>query len=57
MFAGDKNALERIKMCEDCRVIVQFEGGQPMAGGERPLTRTTDDYLRSREAGEDDEED
>ena len=57
MFAGDDGALERIKMCEDCRVVVQFEGSHPMAGGERPLTRTTEDYLRAREEGREDEDD
>lgn len=51
MFS-DPAALERIKMCEDCRVIVQFENGNnPFAGKARPLTRTTDDYLREREEG------
>jgi len=45
----DSAAVDRIKMCEDCRVVVQFEASDPMAGGERPLPRTTDDYLRERE--------
>jgi ferredoxin len=46
----DSAAVERIKMCEDCRVIVQFEAeGDPFALGPRPKTRTTDDYLRERE--------
>ncbi len=45
----DGAAIERIKMCQDCRVISQFEDeSQPMAGAERPLVRTTDDYLRER---------
>ncbi|MBU0723668.1 MAG: 4Fe-4S binding protein [Alphaproteobacteria bacterium] len=52
MFA-DPAALERIKMCQDCRVIAQFEGpANPMAGKPRPLTRTTDDYLRERDEAE-----
>jgi ferredoxin len=43
-------AVERIKMCEDCRVIVQFEAkDNPLAGADRPNPRTTDDYLRERE--------
>jgi ferredoxin len=46
----DSGAIDRLKMCDDCRVIVQFEvEGNPFAGGPRPKTRTTDDYLRERE--------
>ncbi len=48
MFASN-DAVERIMMCEDCRVVVQFEVGNPMAGAPRPRTRTTDDYLRERD--------
>jgi ferredoxin len=49
MFAS-KEAAERIKMCNDCRVIAQFEAkDEPFAGAERPRTRTTDDDLRERE--------
>lgn len=47
MFAGD--ALKRIKMCDDCRVMVQFDQPNPLAGPPRPATRTTQDYLRERE--------
>jgi ferredoxin len=48
MFAG--GAVERIRMCEDCRVVVQFDQpGNPMAAGTVPRTRTTEDYLRERE--------
>jgi hypothetical protein len=39
-------------MCEDCRVVVQFDATGPMAGPDRPLPRTTDDYLREREIEE-----
>ncbi len=46
---GSNEAVERIMMCEDCRVVVQFETPNPMAGGERPRTRTTEDDLRERE--------
>lgn len=47
-------AVDRIKMCEDCRVIVQFEAkDNPFAGAARPNPRTTDDYLREREEIED----
>jgi len=49
MFA-DANALDRLKMCEDCRVIAMTEDDtQPMAHGTVPIPRTTDDYLRERE--------
>ncbi|MEE8535838.1 MAG: 4Fe-4S binding protein, partial [Kiloniellales bacterium] len=51
MFGGEQ--AERIKMCDDCRVIVQFEQPDaPMAAGERPLPRTTEDDLREREIEE-----
>ena len=46
----DSAAVDRIRMCDDCRVIVQFEvTDNPLAAGPRPKTRTTDDYLRERE--------
>lgn len=49
MFRSGDQA-ERIRMCDDCRVVVQFEAGtDPFAGPPRPLTRTTDDYLREPE--------
>ena len=55
MFQGE--AAERLKMCEDCRVIAQFETkDQVMASGERPRTRTTEDYLAAREAGRDEDD-
>lgn len=49
MFAsGDQ--IERIMMCEDCRVIAQFESkDNPFAGKPRPVPRTTEDDLRERE--------
>ena len=46
----DSSAIDRIRMCEDCRVVVQFEAkDNPMAGPAKPPVRTTDDYLRERE--------
>jgi ferredoxin len=46
----DSAAIDRIRMCEDCRVVVQFEAeDNPMAGPARAPVRTTDDYLRERE--------
>ena len=46
----DSSAIDRIRMCEDCRVIVQFEvGDNPLAGPAPTPVRTTEDYLRERE--------
>ncbi|MEQ9488175.1 MAG: 4Fe-4S binding protein [Alphaproteobacteria bacterium] len=44
MFKGD--AMERLKMCEDCRITAQFNADDnPFKTGERPKPRTTEDYL------------
>ncbi|EME71324.1 ferredoxin [Paramagnetospirillum caucaseum] len=51
MFKG-AGKLDLIKMCEDCRVVAQYqleEGSRPMAGAAPPVTRTTEDYLRERD--------
>jgi len=49
MFS-DEGALERIKMCPDCRVADQFDDPDtPMAVGDRPEIRTTADYMKERE--------
>jgi ferredoxin len=53
--------VERIKMCADCRIIVQSESTvDPYAGPPRPLTRTTEDYraelIRKAESGEIDDD-
>ena len=49
MFSDD-NALDRIKMCPDCRVVDIFdEPNTPLAGTPRPKTRTTEDYLKERD--------
>jgi ferredoxin len=45
MFAGNDAALNRLRMCEECRVLAQFTNEQPMAQGTQRRTRTTDDYL------------
>ena len=46
--AGDQ--IERIMMCDDCRVVVQFQSkDDPFAGAPRPIPRTTEDDLRERE--------
>ncbi len=52
MFASDAQA-ERIKMCDDCRVVVQFDApDDPFKGAPRPVPRTTEDDLREREIEE-----
>ena len=49
MFSDD-NALDRIKMCPDCRVVDIFdEPNTPLAAAPRPKTRTTADYLKERD--------
>jgi ferredoxin len=48
MFAS-ADRLELIKMCDDCRVMEQFEDkSAPFAAGPRPPTRTTEDDLLER---------
>ncbi|MFQ5775730.1 MAG: 4Fe-4S binding protein, partial [Kiloniellaceae bacterium] len=52
MFAGH-DQVERIMMCDDCRVIVQFDSpADPLRGPPSPAPRTTDDDLREREIEE-----
>ena len=49
MFA-EGNRIDMLRMCDNCRVVSQMENqNNPMAAGERPRTRTTDDDLRERE--------
>ena len=51
MFKDSAKRLDMIKMCDDCRVIaVSEEGFDPYGVPERPAPRTTEDYLREREA-------
>ncbi len=53
MFSGE-GALERLKMCEVCRVAdIVDAGGDPWDTGKRPAPKTTDDYLKERDAPED----
>jgi ferredoxin len=53
MFQG-KAQTDLIRMCDECRVITLAErGGDPMAMGERPRVRTTEDYIIGT-AGDDD---
>lgn len=49
MFA-DGSAIERIRMCGDCRVVAQTKNSiDPYMSASRPDIRTTDDYLSARE--------
>ena len=49
MFSGE-GRLDLIRMCDDCRIIVQMEDDkQPMAGPPRAKVRTTEDELRERD--------
>jgi ferredoxin len=51
MFPAAASRANAIRMCADCRVITMSEQRfDPFAGvPERPLPRTTDDYLRERD--------
>ncbi len=47
MYKNSDN-VQLIKMCDDCRVKAQYHGdNSPMAAGQRPRVRTSDDYLDS----------
>lgn len=51
MFKDSQKRLEVIKMCADCRVgAMVADKFDPFAGPARPVVRTTEDYLREREA-------
>ena len=54
MFADNDSALDRLRMCEECRVMAQFSAEQPLAQGTARRTRTTEDYLRGRADDTDD---
>jgi len=48
MFATSE-AAKMIQMCDTCRVNAQFRSkDNPLSGGDKPKTRTTDDYLSKR---------
>ena len=55
MFSGENaKRISVIRMCEDCRVeVVVNESFDPHAAPQRPAPRTTEDYLREREKGDD----
>jgi ferredoxin len=49
MYSGSSGRIDIIKMCDDCRVnAVAAQGFDPYAN--KSTVRTTDDYLREREA-------
>ena len=51
MFQNSAKRLDVIKMCADCRVIAMTEENfDPFGAPPRPKPRTTEDYLREREA-------
>ncbi|MFL5044998.1 MAG: 4Fe-4S binding protein [Xanthobacteraceae bacterium] len=51
MFKGSAQRLDVIKMCDDCRVVaVTAEDFDPYGAPARPAPRTTEDYLRERDA-------
>ena len=50
MYKGSPHRLDVIKMCDDCRVNFVAEQGFESYGVSRPTVRTTDDYLRERDA-------
>ena len=51
MFKNSAKRLDVIKMCADCRVIAMSEEKfDPFGAPPRPNPRTTEDYLREREA-------
>jgi ferredoxin len=50
MYAGGKERLDVIKMCEDCRVaVITQEDFDPYGAPPRKPVRTTQDYLDERE--------
>jgi ferredoxin len=51
MYKDSKKRLDVIRMCADCRVgVMAADNFDPFAGPPRPPVRTTEDYLREREA-------
>jgi len=54
MYKDSKTRLDLVKMCADCRVQVTAEENfDPFGAPQRPRLRTTEDYLRAREKGDD----
>ena len=57
MYTGSSPRLDVIKMCDDCRVAYVAEQGFDPYGMQSKTVRTTDDYLREREAQQRDGQD
>ncbi|HMA75602.1 MAG TPA: 4Fe-4S dicluster domain-containing protein [Xanthobacteraceae bacterium] len=51
MYQAADRRLDAIRMCADCRVIAVTEAEDRVSAAPRPAPRTTEDYLREREAG------
>ena len=52
MYTGSSRRLNAIKMCDDCRVAFAAEDGFEPYSAQSQVVRTTDDYLRERDARE-----
>lgn len=54
MFAGENAArIDVVRMCDTCRIeAVTNEGFDPYASPARPAPRTTEDYIRARDASD-----
>ncbi|MEO4001937.1 4Fe-4S binding protein [Mesorhizobium sp. CAU 1732] len=54
MFAGDNAArIDVVRMCDTCRIeAVTNEGFDPYETSGRPAPRTTEDYIRARDASD-----
>jgi ferredoxin len=50
MYSGASQRIDIIRMCDDCRVAAVAEQGFDPYGANSQTVRTTDDYLRQREA-------
>lgn len=50
MYSGSSQRIDILRMCEDCRVAAVTEQGFDPYGANNQTVRTTDDYLREREA-------
>jgi hypothetical protein len=50
MYQAADRRLDAIRMCADCRVIAVTEAEDHAAAPPRPAPRTSEDYLREREA-------
>ena len=54
---ADGAALDRLRMCANCRVVALTELAEDsFAGAPRTLPRTTEEYLRERDEEDDDSE-